>query len=286
MTMKAPAGPPIPPGERILVGPRTLTGGASGGAAPPPPGRLLLRGCSGDDVRTLQARLQALGYLQSVPAGVFGSATDAAVRRFQADALGPAEADGLVGAITWGCLWPGPVAAPAAPAPSGPPGAPGRTYLRLRRGHRRDPYGLEVLQLEYIRDGAPAGSLEVCSGQPGAQRFRSGAESRAGSMEPLPEGRWRIDDIVWCAGRDVYGPAVFASGLGPVSTPIAYAGPGRTERSAIEIHLDWNRKGAPGTAGCIGIHTLADYRLLVSWLRERDPRDLYVDWGLGSCPPP
>jgi lysozyme len=67
-----------------------------------------------------------------------------------------------------------------------------------------------------------------------------------------------------------------------------YRGPDTTERSAIEIHIDWNRRNArgAGTAGCIGIHNVADFKTLVGWLRETDPRDVFVDWGLGTCPQP
>jgi lysozyme len=105
-------------------------------------------------------------------------------------------------------------------------------------------------------------------------------------MEPLPEGRWRIQDIAWANGKDVYGPEVFASGLGPVSTPLEYVGPGSTERANIEIHIDWNVPRAPGTAGCIGIRDVKDYKTLVRWLRDTDPKDLYVDWEKGTCPKP
>jgi lysozyme len=54
----------------------------------------------------------------------------------------------------------------------------------------------------------------------------------------------------------------------------------------IEIRIDWNRQGSPGTAGCIGIASISDDKILVSWLRDTDPRDLQVDWGKGTCPSP
>jgi lysozyme len=36
----------------------------------------------------------------------------------------------------------------------------------------------------------------------------------------------------------------------------------------------------------VGMYTIADYQRFVRWLRETDPKDLYVDWGLGTCPKP
>lgn len=156
-------------------------------------------------------------------------------------------------------------------------------HLLLTRTHQRDARGLEKLKLEYIKNGKTTDSLSVVSGAPGAQQFRTGARSRAGSLEPLPEGRWGIEDIAWAKSRDDYsgswGPA-----LGPVSTPLRYLGPGSTERSAIEVHIDNNARYAPGTAGCIGIANEKDYRKFVEWLRDTDPRDLFVDYGLGTCP--
>lgn len=160
-----------------------------------------------------------------------------------------------------------------------------KSYLRLTRTKKMNGAGLELLKLEYVKQGASIGSLMVVSGAPGAQQFRTGALSRSGSLEPLPEGRWGVEDVAWAAGRDNYS-GNWGPGLGPVSTPLRYLGPGSTERSAIEIHIDSNARIAPGTAGCIGIANESDYRKFVSWLRDTDPRDLYVDYNLGTCPKP
>lgn len=281
----APPGKAIPAGERITITDRKGVGSSTSPPAsvPPVPSKTLARGSQGEEVKTLQGRLTDLGYYKGDIDGDFGSGTDAAVRRFQADAFGSAEADGRVGKITWGKLWESTPPAPISTAP----GVSGKTYLRLTKTDRRDQNGLCILMLDYIKNGTVNGSLQVCSGAASAQRFRTGAKSRAGSMEPLPEGRWKINDIAWYQNmKDVYGPGVFESGLGPVSTPIDYFGPGSTERGAIEIHIDWNKTGAPGTAGCIGINTVNDYKTLVRWLRDSDPKDLYVDWKLGTCPQP
>lgn len=155
-------------------------------------------------------------------------------------------------------------------------------YLLLTRTRELDSSGLEKLKLSYIKNGVPSASMIVVSGAPGAQYFRLGKDSRSGSLEPLPEGRWGIEDIQWAGGRDNYSDS-WGPGLGPVSTPLRYLGPGSTERSAIEIHIDSNARTSPGTAGCIGVANEADYRRLVGWFRDSNPRDLYVDYGLGSC---
>lgn len=160
-----------------------------------------------------------------------------------------------------------------------------KPHLLLTRTQKLDARGLERLKLEYIKDGESVGSISVVSGAPGAQQFRTGARSRSGSLEPLPEGRWGIEDVHWQAGKDNYA-GNWGPGLGPVSTPLRYLGPGVTERSAIEIHIDSNARTSPGTAGCIGIANEADYKKFVDWLRDSDPRDLFVDYGLGTCPAP
>lgn len=169
-------------------------------------------------------------------------------------------------------------------APSKTDPAP-KPHLLLTRTGKANAAGLEQLKLEYIKDGKSAGALLVVSGAPGAQQFRIGTRSRAGSLEPLPEGRWGIEDTAWAAGKDNYS-GNWGPGLGPVSTPLRYLGPGATERSAIEIHIDSNARTSPGTAGCIGIANEADYRKFVNWLRDADPSDLFVDYKLGTCPRP
>lgn len=162
---------------------------------------------------------------------------------------------------------------------------PGKPYLRLRFGQGSDSRGLRRLVLEYVKDGKVAGWVPAVSGAPGHQQFRTGAASRSGSLEPLPEGKWYIDDIEWAGGKDNYG-ASWGAGLGPAFIELHYKAPGRTQRSAIGIHMDANQGVAPGTAGCLGISTKDSFQRLVSWLRETDPRTLLVDWGLGTCPQP
>jgi lysozyme len=160
-------------------------------------------------------------------------------------------------------------------------------YLLLTKTSQKDSYNAVVLLLQYFKKRQLQDSLHCCSGQPSKQNFRKAKESLAGSGEPLPEGLWRIGDIQWANGLDNYAGRTFSDGLGPVTIPLDFVSPGTTQRSAIEMHLDWNRsKGYPGTVGCIGFYRVEDYKKLVSWLRDTDPRNLFVDWKLGSCPVP
>ncbi|WP_407898775.1 hypothetical protein [Scytonema sp. NUACC26] len=161
----------------------------------------------------------------------------------------------------------------------------GENYLYLTRTDRKDSYGAVVLRLQYFKNGVAIDEINCCSGQPSKQFFRTGRDSKTGSMEPLPEGRWRIGTIKWANGKDNWN-ASQGAGLGAMSIPFKYDAPGTTARSAIEGHLDANRSGgAPGTAGCTGFYTVEDSKKVVSWLRDTDPKFLYVNWNLGTCPP-
>ena len=64
---------------------------------------MLYRGCTGDAVKTLQDKLNALGYNSGNVDGIFGAKTYAAVTAFQkANSLG---VDGIVGKLTWAKLY-------------------------------------------------------------------------------------------------------------------------------------------------------------------------------------
>ena len=87
----------------------TLIKGSSGGyyyaptTAVVPDMPMLYRGCTGDAVKTLQDKLNALGYNSGSVDGIFGAKTYAAVTAFQkANSLG---VDGIVGKLTWGKLY-------------------------------------------------------------------------------------------------------------------------------------------------------------------------------------
>lgn len=249
---------------------------------------LLIRGMNdaetgGNDIKELQKRLYDLGYYYGNINGDFNKVTDIAVRDFQEDYFGANEADGKVGKLTWKKLWG--EAQKVDNKIDNNSTIPGIHYLKLTKTNRKDIHGCYILELDYYKDGRLKDSLEVCSGQPSRQFFRTGAKSKSKSYEPLPEGKWYIHDIRWVE-KDNYHALSMAPGVGPVTVRLDYKAPGSTARSAIEIHIDDNRKVYPGTAGCIGVYNIADYKKFVSWLRETDPRDLYVDWELGTCPNP
>ncbi|GGA41601.1 glycoside hydrolase family protein [Okeania sp. KiyG1] len=276
----APANKPIPAGERISI--FGISDIFKKGQTPSL-NRVLVRGSQGEDVRILQVRLKDLGYFTGKIDAFFGNKTELAVIDFKQDYFFNNNADGTVNLTTWQKLW----GEEPAPVLSTPPGTTGKNYLLLTKTNRQDVYGCYVLNLDYFKNGKLQDRLEVCCGAPGRQFFRTAAQSRAMTGEPLPEGKWYVNDIIWADGRDNYYGNIFQSGIGPVTVPLDYLEPGTTERSAIEIHIDWNRYyGSPGTIGCIATYNIDDYKTLVTWLRDTDPRGLYVDWKLGTCPKP
>ena len=89
----------------------------------------LRRGSSGSAVKTLQARLQTLGFDPGPIDGIFGSGTDSAVRAFQrARGLG---VDGIVGPQTWAALYASPAPAPSKPSSPPPTGSWGGRTIHL-----------------------------------------------------------------------------------------------------------------------------------------------------------
>ena len=81
----------------------TSSGGGSYYAPTVPDTPMLYRGCTGDAVKTLQDKLNTLGYNSGNVDGIFGAKTYAAVTAFQkANNLG---VDGIVGKLTWAKLY-------------------------------------------------------------------------------------------------------------------------------------------------------------------------------------
>lgn len=210
------------------------------------------------------------------------------MKDFQAKYFGPDQADGLVGPLTWGKLF-GDAAPPAPVDPKKFPDPTGN-FLTLTRSGEFDEFRAEVLTLSNFVDGQFNASLKVRSGLPRNQKFKLKPESIPGSDEPLPQCEYAIKDIVWSHGKDNFDAPAFNSGTGPVFVPLEPTKPKLTRRDGFEIHIDWNRypfspgavngRSAPGTAGCIGLLSVADYKILVSWLRAHNPGRLVVDWGL------
>ena len=82
----------------------TSSGGGGSYYAPVAPDMpMVYWGCTGDAVKTLQEKLNALGYNSGSVDGIFGAKTYAAVTAFQkANSLG---VDGIVGKLTWAKLY-------------------------------------------------------------------------------------------------------------------------------------------------------------------------------------
>lgn len=102
-----PGAPLIPSATTPPLTPSVQAAPTSPTPAAPPFGRTLAlaeQRQAGDDVRLVQQRLAELGYTQVGPAdGVFGPATEAAVRAFQQQQ--GIDVDGIVGPDTWGRLF-------------------------------------------------------------------------------------------------------------------------------------------------------------------------------------
>lgn len=172
---------------------------------------------------------------------------------------------------------PEPTPVPPKPEPSPEKTEPVIKLTKHPSGKRSD--GLIQLHMEFYDDrGVKYGQVLCVSGVPSAQVFRTGKDSRAGSLEPLPEGVWSVGNIEWISGKDSY-VGSWGSGLGPVwvgMTPLF-----STSRSAIGMHRD---DGGIGTAGCVGISSTEDLKELVRLLRLHDPQRVIVDYNLGTIP--
>ena len=124
--------------------------------------------------------------------------------------------------------------------------------------------------------------LDVISGAPGYQSFRVPEDpaSFPGSLQPIPQARYTISDIMWAGGKDNYVTehAHPTNGIGPVFVPLIKTQ--NDDRDAFGFHMDWNKSDSPGSAGCVCVNTLDDLKKLVALLRLYDPRDLFVNWGL------
>lgn len=181
-----------------------------------------------------------------------------------------------------------PVTIPPATIPTTTPTTPlptikQRRFLRLVKTGKVDSDGVQQLALMLCEniDGQKFKLIEVATARSGLamhQHFRKGADSVAGSYEPLPEGYWSVGIVEWAGGRGNY-EARFDSGVGPVW--VGLEPKMKTERGSIGIHLDL---GTPGTAGCVGIPDLSDMKRVVAWFDDSSlaPQALTVNWGLGT----
>lgn len=126
--------------------------------------------------------------------------------------------------------------------------------------------------LKAFSDGKYVGALEVRTGLPGKQNFRTKSHELRGQYEPVPEAVYPLGPLYFAGGKGDYS-TVYPSVQSPIWVDIY------PER-AIGFHLD---AGVIGTAGCVGFITMQDLKTFVNWydLYGRFST-LYVDWGLGT----
>lgn len=240
--------------------------------------RTLKEGSAGNDCYILNCALAELGFLATgAQPNSYTSVTKDAVEWCQRQ--NNLEVDGKFGPTTKAAL----AAAIAKARKRVPEPMPGRVYCRLTRTAKTDSDGLMQLLLEFVSSqGKILDSLDVISGAPGRQKFRVPEDpaSFPGNLEPLPQARYTIADIMWAGGKDNYAVphAHPTNGIGPVFVPLIKTQ--RDDRDAFGFHVDWNEKSSPGSAGCVCVKTVPDLKKLVALLRLYDPRDLFVDWEL------
>lgn len=240
--------------------------------------RTLKEESAGEDCYILNCALAELGFLaRGTQPNIYTAVTKEAVTRFQGQ--NNLKVDGKFGPKTKAAL----AAALTKSRKRLPEPMLERVYCRLTRTHKQNSNGLEWLSLDFISSqGNVLDTLRVVSGAPGIQRFNLPEDSDAGSLEPIPQGRYVIGDIDWAGGKNNYDVAHFHEndGIGPVFVPLIKHFTQIDDRDAFGFHVDWNNRRSPGSAGCVCPTTMDDLKELVRLLRLYDPRDLFVDWGL------
>jgi hypothetical protein len=134
--------------------------------------------------------------------------------------------------------------------------------------------GLKVLNL-----GIGSDTFRVASGARGRQTLRKPSDPRStpGNLEPIPQGRYHIGNIMFANGKDNY-EGSWGNGLGPVW--IGLDADFSDDRGAFGIHLDSNIGASPGSAGCVVVRDVPELKRLAAALRKHDPKTLIVDWKL------
>ncbi|MCB9644844.1 MAG: peptidoglycan-binding protein [Myxococcales bacterium] len=219
---------------------RTRTSGAAPAAkAFKAPNASLKKGSTGPHVKTLQDRLQDLGFKPGPVDGVFGPKTESAVRAFQRDA--GEVVDGLVGPKTWAALEKGKEALknPDTPMPAGldkfdkvPPAS---DYSRVNfRGvnmnkrtvdmiHRAETimekkHGHKGFQFSFSQGSYNAGGVSASAGTHdggGALDIRTSIHSRP-VVDDMVRSLRQAGFAAWSRGRgfDSFSPHIHAIAIG------------------------------------------------------------------------
>lgn len=159
--------------------------------------------------------------------------------------------------------------------------------VRVTKGGSIDSEGLIPLRMALWQKGKELDHVTVVSGQPNRQNFRIATESHPGSMEPIPEGHYKVSGPFWANGAGNFNDD-WAPGLGPVVFDINNAPGNATLRAELRIHQDSNEEISPGTAGCLGVQgekgerDFSKLKLIMKWFSDYKIVDLEIDYGLGS----
>lgn len=166
-------------------------------------------------------------------------------------------------------------------------------YLRLTpsrdaKGNLYLENGLIAFRLGLWVNGKEIDSVQVNSGGLGRQdeinlKTYLSTNSLAGSMEPIPEYRYKLGGPEFAVPNSYTGS--WGAGLGPVWFSIIPS-PGGGNRSEFGIHLDENRSYAPGSAGCVVAPTVSALKKIVDWHSKYSFKELVVDHGLGTVSKP
>jgi hypothetical protein len=140
-------------------------------------------------------------------------------------------------------------------------------YLKLVRSYhlRTNDIGNPIYTLETYIDGRKIRSFNVVSGTANTQNID---RNTGNNFAPLPDGNYEVSDRV-IPGM-VFEVGETFIGIFPRFT---------TNRTGLGIHLDRSfnkRNGYDGTAGCIGITTLADRRAIDDFVTKYRPHSLFV----------
>lgn len=139
---------------------------------------------------------------------------------------------------------------------------------------KRDQFGLIEFEATLTNNGKPVDRVILGSGARGAQELIDPRRDYPGSLRPIPEGVYRI-------GKVEHNPSGWGPGLGNYWVDLIPVKPAN-RRSAFGIHLDSNRVGSPGSAGCPVAATPDRLDRILKWIEATNrPGLFYVDYGKG-----